>query len=52
MTAISHSTIKSNDGIWVLFAVCLAALTSHLPNDPNHRYLECTEILISATSAD
>jgi MFS family permease len=27
VTAISHSTIKSNDGLWVLFAVCLAALT-------------------------
>jgi MFS family permease len=27
MTSISHSTTKSNDGTWVLFAVCLAALT-------------------------
>ena len=26
MTTISHSTTKPDDGLWVLFAVCLAAL--------------------------
>ena len=27
MTTISHSTTKPHDGLWVLFAVCLAVLT-------------------------
>ncbi len=27
MTTISHPTTKTHDGLWVLFAVCLAALT-------------------------
>lgn len=27
MTTLSQSTAKGHEGIWVLFAVCLAALT-------------------------